>query len=318
MAQYQAPLHNQLLILLNYLSGIKSNKKTGWLPCIIVLFCFVSFFANAQYQTFIHKGIERTYILHLPANLPKNAPLVVVLHAYTGTAMDMIQYSGLDAVADADLFAVCYPQGTKDKDGYTCWNMGYDFQKGMVADDLDFLDSLAVYLQGKYQLNPSNTFCTGHSNGGDMCYLIASHDAGIFKAVAAVSGCLMKWVKYASFKAPLIPVFEIHGTADSTTYWNGDLNNQQGYGAYYDIPTTFHYWAAKNKCKKEITDTLPDVNSTDGSIVISNKFIQGKHNNQVWLYTVLNGGHAWSGNPGTSMDISYSNEIWKFFKQFLK
>ena len=311
-------INGMLLTLVKLIHRVCYSKKNIVCLFIVIVLLNIGNNANGQYQYFSHKGMNRKYILHLPANLPPNAPLVFVLHGYTGTALDIIKYSGMDAVADSNLFAVCYPEGTKDKDSLNCWNLGYDMQKGMQADDLDFLESLAVYVQATYHLSPQNTFCAGHSNGGDMCYLIACHGNGIFKAVAPVSGCLMKWIKDSGIKTKPVPVFEIHGTDDSTTYWNGDLNNRQGYGPYYDITSTFKLLAARNKCKTEAIDTIPHKNSVDGSIVIRDKFTNGITNTQVWLYTILHGGHGWSVPTENNMDINYSAEIWMFFKQFLK
>ncbi len=291
------------------------------LPVIFIIIAFISLsdkIANAQYQTFNHKGMIRNYIVHLPPILPPNSPLVFLLHAYGGTPLDIISYSGMNDVADANQFAVCYPEGTKDEWNMHCWNLGYDFQTGMPADDVDFLDSLAFYLQGKYQLDPARTFCSGHSNGGDMCYRIACQDAGNFKAVASVSGCLMKWIHDSCTNVNPIPVFEIHGTEDQTTLWNGDMGNLQGYGPYYSVPYTFDYWDSVNNCQYEIIDTLPDLDPTDGSIVIRDKKIDGINGNQVWLYKELGAGHGWpgSGGPGTNMDMNTSSEIWSFFQSY--
>ena len=53
------------------------------------------------------------------------APLVVVLHGYTGSASGIKNYSEMNAIADLNGFAVCYPQGTIDDFGSTFFNVGY-------------------------------------------------------------------------------------------------------------------------------------------------------------------------------------------------
>ena len=65
------------------------------------------------YQTFEHDGRARKYLLHLPKNLPENAPLVFLLHGYYGEARGYKRL-GMDHVADLHGFAVCYPQGEGD------------------------------------------------------------------------------------------------------------------------------------------------------------------------------------------------------------
>ena len=73
-------------------------------------------------ETLRSGGVERTYRLHLPANLPDNAPLVIVLHGYGGDANP--EAFGMNATADRHGFAVCYPQGERDSRGKRGWNVG--------------------------------------------------------------------------------------------------------------------------------------------------------------------------------------------------
>lgn len=280
---------------------------------VIVSFFLATISAKAQYQTFVHGGINRQYIFHRPAFLPPGAPLVFVLHGYNGTAVGM-DYIGMNAIADSNLFTVCYPEGTKDEWNRNCWNLGYDFQAGMTVDDVDFLNSLAVHLQSTYNLDPGKTFCTGLSNGGDMCYLLACQESHIFKAVAPVAGCLMQWIHDSCNITEPIPVFEIHGTNDQITLWDGDLENTQGYGPYFGVLFTFDFWVNVNNCITETIDTLPNLDPTDHSIVISDIFTDGINGNQVWLYTIDGGGHGWPGTAGNNMDINASAEVWSFFE----
>ena len=154
-------------------------KPIGLLLIVTLLFPFLT--AKAQEaQTVKINGITRSYLLHLPNDLKKDAPLVLVLHGYGGTA-DPQKYA-MNEVSDKYGFAVCYPQGEKDGRGKTCWNVGYPFQADMKIDDVDFLCKLAKYLQKKHHLSQKNTFCTGMSNGGEMCYVLASQRPDVFSA----------------------------------------------------------------------------------------------------------------------------------------
>ena len=115
--------------------------------------------------TFDFDGLERNYLLYMPNNLTSNAPLVFVLHGYTGSAPGIMSYSAMNAVADENGFAVCYPQGTTDQYDNAFFNVGYDFQNNPTVDDVGFMIALANYLQSTYQLSSTNTFATGFSNG---------------------------------------------------------------------------------------------------------------------------------------------------------
>lgn len=75
-----------------------------------------------KFLTFMHKTVEREYLLHSPKSLPDNAPLVFVLHGYRGDTRDYMAELGMNRVADAHGFAACYPQGAKDFEGTPHWN----------------------------------------------------------------------------------------------------------------------------------------------------------------------------------------------------
>ena len=55
------------------------------------------------FQVFNHDGTDREYLLHLPQDLPKQAPLVVFLHGYHGDARDYAEM-GMTRVADEKKF----------------------------------------------------------------------------------------------------------------------------------------------------------------------------------------------------------------------
>ena len=57
---------------------------------------------------------------------------------------------------------------------------------------------------------------------------------------------LDNWFYEDCDNANAMPVFEIHGTNDNVTPYEGDLNNEDGWGAFLDIPTTIEYFADKN------------------------------------------------------------------------
>src|SRR5512140_2139829 len=70
-------------------------------------------------------GLERTYLLHIPAGHVKDArsALVFVFHGL-GEAANLIQQaSGMNAVADANGFIVVYPNGSGSS-GALSWNAG--------------------------------------------------------------------------------------------------------------------------------------------------------------------------------------------------
>ena len=278
-------------------------------------------------QTFLSGGLEREYMLYIPQSAEKNSPLVFMLHGLGSTHTIIMNYSQMNQVADKHGFVICYPQGIRGaentrhtKKGTSFWNVGYETHKNETVDDVSFIKSLAIYLQQEYNLDSEKTFCAGMSNGGDMSYLLGCEAPDIFKAIAPITGCMMGWIYDSCNKNDPVPVFQVHGTADKTTYYDGDVDNRDKWGVYMGVETTINFWVDRNECKEVNIDTLPDIDRNDGSIVITEKYTGGRNNNEVWFYKVINGDHEWppgwpvkSGNG----DLNTSEEIWKFFQHFI-
>jgi len=257
-------------------------------------------------------GINRDYIYYHPESAPEQCPLVFVCHGYTGSAQGIMDYSEFNAVADELGFAVCYPQGTEDSFGNSFFNVGYDFQNGESVDDVAFIQNLKSHLQSNYSLSTDDVFCTGLSNGGDFCYMLACEASNDFKAVAPVAGMILQEIMDDCNPENEVSIFEIHGTEDNVTYYEGDPNNNDNWGAYPSIPITIDFWTTLFGLDILINEDLPDTAPNDGSTVSSDMYSREGSCSEVWLYTVEGGGHDWPGAFG-NMDISASREIWTFF-----
>lgn len=86
-------------------------------------------------HTIKHKGIEYSYYLYTPKNLPKGAPLVIFFHGYGANNVPATGF-GFNPIADKNGFAICYPRGPKDFRDMPCWAVGYSFhtEKGWERD----------------------------------------------------------------------------------------------------------------------------------------------------------------------------------------
>lgn len=257
---------------------------------------------------FRHGGMDRQYRLYMPDSLSAGRPLVIMLHGYGGQASPE-RFGILDAARRYG-FAACFPQGAEDARGKTCWNVGYPFQEGLETDDVDFICSLACYLVKTYGLDSRNVFCTGHSNGGEMCYLMAYRKPDVFAAVAPIAGLTLEWMYRDLDAVKPVPLMELHGTADRTSLWNGDPRNEGGWGAYLAVPLAVGYWAAVNRCTYEDVEDLPAGSS--GLQVTAHRYRGGIGGCEVWLYEIRGGSHSWSEDV---MDTG--SEIWKFFSMYV-
>ena len=269
---------------------------------------------SQQNLTFNHNGLTRDYIYYHASSAPADCPLVLVCHGYGGSAQDIMVYSQFNALAEEFGFAVCYPQGTLDGSNNAFFNVGYDFQINQTVDDVAFVEDLVDSLQSMYSLSGEDVFCTGMSNGGDFSYLLACQSSETFKGVAPIAGMIMQDIMDVCNPVNEVSILEIHGTQDNVTYWQGDPNNNGGWGAYPSLPNTIGFFTNLFGLTTLNSSTFSDIDLTDGSTVDSDKHTEAGSCTQVWLYTVDGGGHDWPGAWG-NMDISASREAWLFFEQ---
>lgn len=257
--------------------------------------------------------LQRDYIYYHPESAADECPLVFVFHGYTGSAQDIMEYSQFNALAEEFGFAVCYPQGTLDSYGNAFFNVGYDFQFNEDVDDVAFTLALHDELQMNHSLNPNAVYGTGMSNGGDFCYMLACQASDVFQAVAPVSGMIMQDIMDACNPSTATNILEIHGTDDGVTLYEGDPNNEDGWGAYPSIPETMAFFVDLFQLSGQGTDALPDVNPSDGSTVEVSSWSNDADCPRVELYKVIGGGHDWPGAWG-NMDIDASLVAWEFFE----
>jgi len=165
-----------------------------------------------------------------------------------------------------------------------------------------------------HSLSEQDVFCTGMSNGGDFSYMLACQASETFKAIAPVAGMIMQEIMDDCNPINEVSILEIHGTQDNVTYWQGDPNNNDGWGAYPSIPNTIDFFTNMFGLNTLTSNVLPNIDPADGSTVSADKHTEVGSCTQVWLYTVNGGGHDWPGAWG-NMDISASREAWLFFEQ---
>lgn len=128
---------------------------------------------------------------YVPANLPANAPLVLVLHGCTQGAAD-VQNLGWNELADQYGFAVGYPEQTTANNSVRCFNWGGIYgdmttlqrNKGENASIKQMADAL-VQAHG---LDSKRVYIAGFSAGGGMAVMVGAVWPDVFAGVASFSG----------------------------------------------------------------------------------------------------------------------------------
>ena len=230
-------------------------------------------------------------------------------------------YSGINEVANREGFLVAYPQGSKDSRDNNFFNVGYEFNADSKINDVTFIRAIVKDLKEEFKLDPNKIFATGMSNGGDMSYLLACTSSDLFTAVAPIAGVMMKETLDNCNPERLIPIFEIHGTNDSISKFEGDIENKDQWGPYYDLPSTILFWAEKHGLNQKEIINLEDKNKEDGTNITFERYWSESSNKEVWFYIVNEGTHTWPGMKGffsrtANQDINTAEEIWIFFNKF--
>ena len=288
---------------------------------------------SIQEKILFHQGLEREYLLYAPITAKPALPLVIVMHGYTGNMYDIASYVGMNELADEHNFLVAYPQGTEDSDGNNFFNVGYDFHSSSNVDDVGFVRTMVEEIDSQYELNKEAIFATGMSNGGDMSFLLACEASDLLRAVAPVAGSMMTNMLNQCEPEIALPVLEIHGDEDRVTRLGGDRENEDGWGAYWDLETTMTFWADKNRLseRKEVLSEYPN---GDGTLVRSTIWYSEDQSREVRFLVVNGGGHDWPGGRfnkwsptywlgriafglGDNQAFNSSDVIWSFFQESL-
>jgi len=261
-----------------------------------------------------HDGMQRDYILYVPANFTGNesVPLILNYHGYGSSAFEQMNYGDFRPIADTAGFLVVHPQGTLHF-GIPHWNVG-GWTIGSTADDVGFTAALIDSIAAEYNIDLNRVYATGMSNGGFMSFLLACQLGEEIAAIASVTGSMTLETNVACSPARPVSILQIHGTDDSVVPYTGSL-------IFKPVDTVIEYWVDYNNCNPTPEYTLlPDLDPNDGSTVELYVNEEGDNGVSVEHYKVIGGGHTWPGNAiggaGTNYDINASVEIWNFFARF--
>ncbi len=255
-------------------------------------------------------GGDRPVQLELPAgyDCSKGAPLLIVLHGYTGTGPGTIDYFGIKAAADKRGFLYLGPDGSKDGSGNQFWNATdacCNFAKTPIDDSM-YLSQLIDDVGTEWNLDKKRVFIIGHSNGGFMAYRMACEHRTQIAAIASLAGAMTDDIANCP-GGEEVSVLQIHGTADETiSYQGGSLIGNP----YPSAKSSTQDWVESNGCSPteivsnnelDLVDDLPGNDTTPVT------YTGCKNATEVSLWTINSGMHTPKLSP------SFASAVVDFF-----
>lgn len=125
---------------------------------------------------------------YLPEDLPKGAPLVVVLHGCTQNAAAYDHGSGWSQLADQAGFAVLYPEQQRTNNPNLCFNWFFPADTTRDSGEALSIRQMIETLVVSHGLDPKRIFVTGLSAGGAMASAMLATYPEVFAGGAIIAG----------------------------------------------------------------------------------------------------------------------------------
>ena len=312
----------------------KSRFIFGFL--VVLLLIFSSFLTGCveKRQSISFDGLERSYLIHVPAsyNEDEPVPLVVVLHGGGGNAEYSEDVTGFSEKSDEEGFIVVYPDGN----GFfryrlLTWNAGFccGYALENNIDDVGFIETVVDHLMDTYSIDSKRIYATGMSNGGMMTYRLGAELSDIFAAIAPVAGSIggQATEEEVIWRIPEpdhpVSVISFHGMKDYRVPYDGGrptANGTKGAYSYFSVNDSISFWLDQNNCI-----SFPKRTISESKNIINDTWSGGIDGAEVTLYTIVNGNHSWPGGKIVrengdvpTNEISATEIIWDFFKNHPK
>jgi polyhydroxybutyrate depolymerase len=258
------------------------------------------------HETVTSGGVEREYLLHLPAGYQSHrpTPLVMAFHGRKGDGSDIEAFSGID---DLDAIAV-YPVGAKGEADQRAWQSAPYAAAGV--DDVKFVSDLLDKLQATLCVDANRIYATGKSNGAGFVSLLACQLPYRIAAFGTIAGAFYPGTTVGCDTSAPAPIVDFHGTADPTIRYEGDVS--------HGVATPALMVWAQNRATHNHCATGP-VQTAIGADVLQFSWNGCVQHANVTHYRIIGAGHTWPGElvdsgPGSATQtIKATQVIWDFF-----
>jgi poly(hydroxyalkanoate) depolymerase family esterase len=249
----------------------------------------------------------------VPANMPANAPLVVVLHGCTQTASQYATETGWNALANTYKFYVVYAEQNSSNNSSRCFNW---FENGDITrgqGEALSIKQMTDNMKANHSIDAGKIFVTGLSAGGAMTAVMCATYPDVFRAGAVMAG-----LPYRAGIGSSAAFQAMSPGVDRTPQQWGDLvrNQNPSFAGTWPRMSVFHGssdFTVRPMNMTELADQWTNVNGSDATADQTTTAFDGipditrrVYNNPssqpvVITYDIAGMGHAISVDPGTSV-----------------
>jgi polyhydroxybutyrate depolymerase len=234
-------------------------------------------------------GYERTFIYHRPKRIQKNPKLIIVYHGsglksfmmqiFTGHEFDLFADKTQDAI-------IVYPQGYQHNWNDCRKNAPFAAKK-LNMDDVTFTKEIIRYFKEKHQIDTTQIYAIGYSNGGQMAFRLAATVPDLFAAYATIGSTLPAPENNLCTGAQQpVSMILINGQQDGIVPYNGGEITLKGesYGMAESAPFTAEYWRAAAGATEISTQHY-------GKTAIQTNYYNKDNHKKVSFVNIKDGGH---------------------------
>ena len=251
-------------------------------------------------------GTARTYVVMRPVAAPATPPaLLVLLHPKGSNPVQMANLSYVTNFVATPGFWVVLPQGI---------NGQWQDDPALDPDtDVQFISQLINTLVGQ-GVDASRVYAAGFSDGGFMSERLACEIPNQIAAFGIDAGVVISTAPTYCRPSVQRPKLYILGTADTIVPYNG------GRVGLDSAAASMSFWNGQQQCADSATSTLPTL-VNDGTTVQLTDYTVCSAGQELRLYTVQNGGHAWPDGitqsvGKTTQNLNATGIIWSFASRY--
>lgn len=228
----------------------------------------------------------RTFLLHMPIRRPPGKPpLFIGLCGGGSNGQTFASVTGMAALADANGFAVAFPNPDFTAGGGQVWNAPPCFTA--PGDDVQFVArDLPAFLAAQEGIDLSRVYLFGFSAGDILCWKIWREASDKIAAFVSHSGDVGLG-QYSPAPKFAQPYLYIRGMVDSVNPIIGGVGqDSQGGCNHASMALSVQYGTQWNGCKGGAVSQFPGYTQTDYAGAAPFRLVE-----------VADAGHAWVGQP---------------------